>query len=338
MNRLVPPHLFCPLLAYLFVFVIFGSPVFASEPITPIPTRIDYNRPKALLGRTLFSDPILSLDHTISCASCHNLSDDGNDPRPVSTGVKGQRGVMNSPTVFNAIFNFRQFWNGRDPGLKEQADGPIHNPVEMEMATAEVKLRLNAEAAYQQAFHAVYSKKHVEYADVLDAIAEFEKALFTPDSRFNRYLRGEINLNTDEKKGYLTFKELGCITCHNGVNVGGNSFQKMGVINPVPWDGKHSDRFKVTGQSLDKNVYKVPTLRNIIKTAPYFHDGSKQTLKEALNEMAFHNLGLELTAEEERTLTAFLNSLTGRLPEILSNEQSHPPTDRNSPHRQGDNT
>jgi cytochrome c peroxidase len=319
MIRPVQPRPFWgTVLAGLLVCAAFCPAAFASEPITPIPTHIDYNRPKALLGRTLFLDPILSLDRTISCASCHDLAAGGCDSSPVSTGVKGRQGEMNAPTIFNAVFNFRQFWNGRSRGLSEQADGPIHNPLEMGMDTAEVEQRLNADASYRQTFHKVYPKDRVEFTDVLDAIAEFEKALITPDSRFDRYLRGEIELNAAEKKGYLTFKELGCITCHNGVNVGGNSFQKVGVINPFSWNGKLSDRFKLTGDERDKNVYKVPSLRNIDSTAPYFHDGSQKTLQQALKAMSFHNLGLDLTAEEERTLTAFLKSLTGLRPEILA--------------------
>jgi cytochrome c peroxidase len=319
MIRIVLPRpIYCAALVALLFSAPLLSPVAAFEPITTIPSQIDYNLDKALLGRTLFSDRILSLDRSVSCASCHDLASGGSDHEPLSAGVRGQHGLMNAPTVFNAVFNFRQSWNGRDPGLREQADGPIHNPVEMRMTTVEVERRLNADARYRRDFSRIYGKDIVAYNDVLDAIAEFEKSLVTPDSRFDRYLRGELNLTDEEKKGYQTFKELGCITCHNGVNVGGNSFQKVGVLNQFPSNGRQTDRFKVTGKDFDKNVYKVPTLRNIANTAPYFHDGSKKTLQESLAAMSFYNLGLELTSEEVRTLIAFLNSLTGSRPGILA--------------------
>lgn len=322
---MIRPVLLQPLsgaaLAGCFLCTLLVSPGAAFEPITPIPAHIDYDRAKALLGRKLFNDPVLSSDRTVSCASCHDLNGGGCDEQPVSIGIKGRQGVMNSPTVFNAFFNFRQGWNGRDRQLREQANGPIHNPVEMQMTNGEVEARLNADPAYRLAFHQAYGSNRVAYPNVIDAIAEFEKALITPDSRFDRYLRGEGDLSGEEKKGYGTFKELGCITCHNGVNVGGNSFQKVGVLTPFPWDGRQGDRFKVTGDLYDKNVYKVPTLRNIESTAPYFHDGSKKTLREALTAMTTHNLGLELSPAEERSLIAFLRTLTGHRPEILAEDR-----------------
>lgn len=295
-----------------------AAPAAALEPITPIPGHTDYNQAKALLGRTLFLDPILSADRSVSCASCHDLTHSGADTRPVSLGVKGAAGFMNSPTVFNAVFNFRQFWNGRADDLRTQADGPIHNPTEMRMSKEEVEARLNDQAAYRQRFGSLYGKKRVEYDDVCDAIVEFEKALTTPDSRFDRYLRRQDDLSAEELKGYHSFKELGCVTCHNGVNLGGNSFQRVGVLNPYPWDGKRQDRFTVTNVEFDKNIYKVPTLRNIELTAPYFHDGSKKTLREALKAMAHHNLGFELSEEEEKALLVFLKTLTGKGAEILT--------------------
>lgn len=296
----------------------------AFEAIQPIPTTIAYYRPKALLGRALFKDPLLSLDQTISCMSCHDLAAGGSDQAPYSTGVKGLKGVMQSPTVFNSVFNFRQFWNGRASDLKSQAVEPIKSPVEMQMTPALVEQRLNGRPEYLEAFHAVYKTKKIVFDDVIDAIAEFEKALITPNSRFDQYLRREITLTPLENQGYVLFKELGCITCHNGINIGGNSFQKLGILNPLPWDEKTDDRYKLTNQESDKNVFKVPTLRNIEKTSPYFHDGSKTTLHEALTVMSIHSLGLDLTYGEKERLEAFMRSLTGQIPEILALESPWP--------------
>lgn len=319
MIRIVLPRSFycAAFVGILFTMPLF-SPVAAFEPITPIPRQIDYNRDKAMLGRTLFSDKLLSFDQSVSCASCHDLAHGGSDRQPLSTGFMGRQGSMNAPTVFNAVFNFRQCWNGRAPGLREQADGPIHNPAEMRMTTDEVERRLNADERYRRNFSLVYGKETVAYDDVLDAIVEFEKALITPDSSFDRYLRGEIDLTAEENNGYKTFKELGCVICHNGVNLGGNSFQKIGILNPFPSNNKQTDRSQVTGEDLDKNVYKVPTLRNIEQTAPYFHDGSSETLLETLEAMSSFNLGLKLTTAEAQSLIAFLCSLTGKRPGILA--------------------
>ncbi|MBU0675750.1 MAG: c-type cytochrome [Proteobacteria bacterium] len=293
------------------------SPALAFEPLLPIPTTIAYNRPKALLGRALFSDPILSLDKTISCASCHDLNQGGSDPAPCSTGVKSQQGVMQSPTVFNSVFNFRQFWDGRAADLKDQVKGPIESEIEMQMTPVLVEQRLNNSPDYLRAFRDVYGHNSIKFDEVTDAIAEFEKALITPNSRFDRFLRGEIALSSQENEGYLLFKELGCITCHNGLNMGGNSFQKLGVLNPVIRDERYNDRFKLTLNERDLSVYKVPTLRNIELTSPYFHDGSKKDLHDALKIMTFHNLGMDLTNKENNQLVAFLHTLTGQSPEIL---------------------
>ncbi|RMA97926.1 cytochrome-c peroxidase [Hydrogenothermus marinus] len=290
--------------------------IYAKEPIKPIPQKIDYNKEKAELGKMLFFDKNLSSDKTISCASCHDPNHGGADPRPVSTGVKGRKGYANAPTVFNSYFNFRQFWNGRAKDLKEQANGPIHNPIEMNMNKEKIEKYLRSNEFYRKMFKKVYGRKPT-YEDALDAIVEFEKALITPNSKFDRYLRGEVKLSPLELKGYKLFKTLGCITCHNGINIGGNSFQKMGVIYPYVRKEKTPDRYAITYKEEDKMVFKVPSLRNIALTAPYFHDGSAKTLEEALIKMAYHNLGFTLTEEEIKALVAFLKTLTGEKPEIL---------------------
>ena len=286
-----------------------------NEPITPIPQTIKYNKQKALLGRELFFDTKFSADETISCASCHLPAFGGADPRVVSIGVYGKKGVIQSPPVFNAVFNFRQFWNGRARDLKEQIEGPINNPVEMGLNAKKVEKILNNSKKYKPLFKKVYNTDKITFDMFKDAIAEFEVALITPDCKFDKWLRGEENLTKAEYEGYINFKKLGCINCHNGVNIGGNSFQKVGVIHPI----KRSigDRYEITHNPFDKNVFKVPTLRNINITMPYFHNGSAKTLKEAVEKMAYLNLGLKLTNHQLQTIVAFLKTLTGKRPEIL---------------------
>ena len=291
--------------------------LFAKEPIKPIPLYIKYNHKKAELGKVLFFDPRLSSDGTISCVSCHSFKYGGADPRPVSTGVFGKKGSANAPTVYNSYFNFKQFWNGRGKDLKDQTNGPMHNPVEMGMDDRAIKKYLNANSYYIKKFKEVYGTKPTT-DEAQDAIAEFEKALYTPNAKFDRFLRGETNLTKDEAKGYQLFKTLGCITCHNGINIGENSYQKFGLIYPYKWSKKYPDRYTITKNPEDKNVYKVPTLRNITLTAPYFHDGSAKTLDEALTQMAYHNLGFkQIDPKNIRYLKAFLKTLTGQKPAIL---------------------
>ncbi len=303
-------------IALFFMLLLICFPGWADEPIKPIPLKVDYDKAKAELGKMLFLDPQISSDNSISCHSCHDFDHGGADPRPVSIGVHGAKGNANAPAVYNAYFNFRQFWNGRAKDLKDQANGPIHNPVEMDMSPSDIEKYLEQNGYYNQAFRTIYNHPPT-YDDMLDAIAEFEKALFTPNCKFDRYLRKEISLSASEAKGYRLFKTLGCITCHNGINIGGNSFQKFGLIIPYRWSAKFPDRYDITHDAKDKNVYKVPTLRNITLTAPYFHDGSVATLKEALQKMAYHNLGFELSEEEIVAIETFLKTLTGERPAII---------------------
>ncbi|MEJ2467700.1 MAG: cytochrome-c peroxidase [Campylobacterales bacterium] len=287
------------------------------EPIEPLPVTVEYDRAKAELGRRLFIDTVLSQDRTVACVTCHSFEFGGADPRSVSVGVGGQKGTIQSPTVYNARYNFKQFWNGRAESLQEQAAGPIHNPVEMGMRSETVEKRLNADAAYRAWFKRLYGTDRITFMQVIDAIVEFEKALVTPNSRFDRYLRGEAALSKTEMEGYRRFKAYGCVTCHNGINIGGNSFQKMGLFVPYAYDEKVEDRYAVTQQSRHKNVYKVPTLRNIALTAPYFHDASAKTLKKAVQKMSYHNLGTDLDEEDVELIVAFLETLTGEKPKVL---------------------
>lgn len=294
------------------------TPADADEPIQPIPRQVDYDRAKAELGKRLFFDTRLSRDGQVSCGSCHSPGHGGAEPRATSQGVFKRQGAMNAPTVFNAYFNFRQFWNGRAKDLHEQATGPMHNPVEMDLTTEEIEARVNDDPHYRERFEALYRAERISLDLIADAIVEFEKALTTPNAKFDRWLRGELELADEEHQGYLLFKSLGCVSCHNGINVGGNSYQYLGAVNPVRNVTDGGDLYARTGEEFDRNRYKVPSLRNIALTAPYLHDGSRATLGEALATMAYHNLGFELSGEETRLLHAFLNTLTGDTPAILS--------------------
>ncbi len=286
------------------------------DPIKPLPAEIKYDIKKALIGKELFFDPILSKERDISCATCHDPEQGGTVHLRFSPKVSEDL-KANVPTVFNVVFNFRQFWNGRAKDLYEQAAIPILNPSEMGLTKEEVERRINKSDKYKKMFKEVYGVDYITFEHVIDAIVEFEKALITPNSRFDRYLRGEIDLTESEKEGYALFKKLGCITCHNGINIGGNSFQKFGVVNPYKWEPYFPDRYKITGREEDKNVYKVPSLRNVAITYPYFHDGSAGTLEEAVKKMAYHQLGITLTDEEVTKIVDFLKSLTGEMPAIL---------------------
>ncbi len=286
------------------------------DPIKPLPAEIKYDIKKALIGKELFFDPILSKERDISCATCHDPEQGGTVHLRFSPKVSEDL-KANVPTVFNVVFNFRQFWNGRAKDLYEQAAIPILNPSEMGLTKEEVERRINKSDKYKKMFKEVYGVDYITFKHVIDAIVEFERALITPNSRFDRYLRGEIDLTESEKEGYALFKKLGCITCHNGINIGGNSFQKFGVVNPYKWEPYFPDRYKITGREEDKNVYKVPSLRNVAITYPYFHDGSAGTLEEAVKKMAYHQLGITLTDEEVTKIVDFLKSLTGEMPAIL---------------------
>jgi cytochrome c peroxidase len=307
-------------LFFLFAFLI--RSLLAIEPIQPLPLKIDDVDPeKAKLGLLLFSETSLSKDGTVSCNSCHDLSLSGADSRSVSIGIENKKGNIQSPTVLNARYNFKQFWNGRADTLEEQADGPLHNPVEMAMNREKVEAFLNQSKLYKELFYKVYHEKLITYDQVIDAIVEFEKALVTPNSRFDQFLYKKIALSSDEANGYLLFKTLGCITCHNGINIGGNSFQKFGLMIDTPHVMNTPDRYAITKNERDKNIFKVPTLRNIEYTAPYFHDASSKTLLDAVKKMGYLNLGITLEEDEIRQLTAFLKSLSGEQPAILRGEQ-----------------
>lgn len=294
--------LFCLLLPLL---------VFSSELITPLPTHVDVDKAKVQLGKKLFFDTLLSKDDTISCATCHDLQNGGDDGLQVSFGIKGQTGVRNAPTVYNAVFNFHQFWDGRAKTLQDQAAGPIVNSVEMGENFADLIKKLDA-TEYKQEFAKIY-KDSITKENITDAIAEYEKTLITPNSPFDLYLKGDTNaISQEAKEGYELFEAKGCIACHQGVNIGGELYNKFGVFD----DTNLSDlgRYEVTKRENDKGYFKVPTLRNIAQTAPYFHDGRTSDLSEAVRLMANYQLGRKLSDEEVKKIVAFLKTLSGKLP------------------------
>ena len=294
------------------VFVLLVYLVFVyAEVIEPIPKQLSFNKEKAKLGQMLFFDTILSKDRKVSCASCHIPEYGWADNKVVSVGVNGQKGNINSPTVLNAVFNFKQFWNGSVSTLKEQASVPIQRSYEMGLSKQDVEERLNNHSKYKELFKKVYNISYIKFDNVIDAIAEFEKTLITPDSKFDLFLQNKAKLSKIEYKGYMLFKKLGCITCHNGVNLGSNSFQKIGIV--IPYDSCGGDRYLITKKEFDKCVYKVPTLRNITLTAPYFHNGSAKTLSQAIKKMAYHNLGIILEEEQIKSIEAFLSTLTSEV-------------------------
>lgn len=288
----------------------------ADEPIMPIPSEISLDSRKVDLGERLFNEPQLSHDNTISCASCHNLNLGGTDQLTHSIGINGQTGSINAPTVFNATYNFKQFWDGRAETLEEQIDGPTHAASEMGSTWEEITEKLNNSPDYVSEFAPLY-KDGINTENIKDAIATFERSLITPNSRFNQYLKGNQDILTnDEKEGYKVFKSVGCASCHQGINVGGNLFQEFGVMGDYFIDRGNIEeadfgRFNVTKKETDKYVFKVPTLRNIALTYPYFHDGSTKSLEKAVGVMSKYQLGRELSPQETNSIVKFLQSLNG---------------------------
>lgn len=301
----------------MLTFILLSLSLQAVEPISPVPQKVEYDHQKAAIGKMLFYDPILSKDNSTACITCHDLYSGGADSKTVSIGFAGREGNIQSPTVLNARYNFRQFWNGRAFNLLEQVQGPLNNPAEHNMDPKTIVLRLNNSKLYKKQFKKVYNTAAITYKEVLEVIVEFEKALVTPNSKFDRYLRGEVDLQKNEKEGYILFKQYGCITCHNGINIGGNSFQKMGTFIEYNSSKNYPDRSKVVHNREYKNVFKVPTLRNITLTAPYFHDGSAKTLNEAVKKMSYHNLGILIPQKDIDKIISFLHTLKGDKPAIL---------------------
>ncbi len=282
--------------------------------IRPLPRHIALDHAKVLLGKQLFFDPILSEDRTISCASCHDLQHGGDDGLRYSIGVHQRQGEINAPTVYNSHFNFRQFWDGRAKDLKAQVYGPITNPKEMNHSMASSVKRLKQERGYLKAFEAIYTEG-ITSDTIADAIAEFEKALITPNAPFDRYLNGDTHAITPQvKRGYYLFESKGCILCHHGINVGGNSYNKFGIYRDS--NSTQLGRYNITHRELDRYLFKVPSLRNVALTAPYMHDGRVDTLEDAVELMAKYQLGRYMEQSEIADIVSFLKSLTGEIPKI----------------------
>ena len=288
------------------------------EPIRPIAETLEYDATKAELGRKLYHDTRLSVDNTVSCASCHSLSTAGVDNKQYSEGVGGQFGGVNAPTVYNAVYNFVQFWDGRAATLALQAAGPPLNPVEMGYESFDqIVAKLSKDKAFTREFKKVYPDGWSE-ANITDAIAQFERTLLTPNSRFDKYLKGDATaITAEELEGYNLFKKYNCATCHVGANLGGQSYELMGqyadyfAARGTELTIEDNGRFKQTAVERDRHRFKVPGLRNVALTAPYFHDGTEPELKEAVCKMGTYQVGVELSDADEDKIVAFLNTLTG---------------------------
>lgn len=289
-----------------------------NEPIQIIRAPESINLGMVELGKKLYFDPRLSKSGFISCNSCHNLSMGGTDNISTSIGDKWQQGPINAPTVLNSSLNMAQFWDGRAADLQEQAGGPIANPKEMGFTHALAVNVLESIPAYVREFRQVFGDEGIDIDSVTLAIAEFEKTLVTPNSRFDQWLLGKPDaLTADELAGYRLFKQSGCVACHNGEAVGGNSFQKMGIVEPYKTWSSAAGRADITGKDSDRFSFKVPTLRNVELTYPYFHDGAADTLGEAVDIMGRLQLGRQFSATEIAKIVAFLKTLTGDQPRIV---------------------
>jgi cytochrome c peroxidase len=283
--------------------------VLARDGETPLAARVD-------LGRALYFDPRLSKSGLLSCNGCHPLERYGADGQVTSPGHEGKRGPRNSPTVYHAAGYFAQFWDGRAIDVERQAKTPILNPLEMAMKSgSQVEQVLQRISGYEPLFRNAFpnTKQAITFEHVGQALGAFERGLLTP-SRWDRYLTGDKTaLTAPEIDGLRIFTNVGCMVCHTGEFLGGSMFEKVGVVEPWP-NQKDLGRYQVTNDERDRMVFKVPTLRNIEKTAPYFHDGSAATLSDAVRMMGRHQLGLELSDGEVVAIEVWLKTLTGPLP------------------------
>ncbi|WP_265088824.1 cytochrome-c peroxidase [Psychrobacter jeotgali] len=302
-----------------------------SEPIQPIEV-VAVSSPKQVdLGRMLWFDTRLSKSGGLSCNSCHDLAKGGTDNMPTSIGHGWAEGPINSPTVLNSRYSLAQFWDGRAKDLMEQAGGPIENPIEMASSHEHVVKVLNSIPEYKALFQEAFDDNNeITIEQITSAIAQFEDTLVTPNAPFDKWLKGDDNaITAQELNGYKIFKESGCVACHNGVALGGSSYQKFGVFDEYTTQNLSEGRYAVTGKEQDKGLFKVPTLRNIELTYPYFHDGQVSSLSEAVNIMGKIQLNRDYTAEETADIVAFLKTLTGDQPKIKY--PTLPPSNENTP-------
>ena len=290
----------------------------AGEPVRPIVAAPEVDARKVKLGFELFHDTRLSVDNTVSCASCHALDTGGVDNHQYSHGVEERLGGVNAPTVYNAVYNFVQFWDGRAMTLAAQAAGPPLNPVEMASTSFdEIIAKLQADKAFAKEFNAVYPDGLTE-ANITNAIEEFERTLVTPNSQFDKWLLGDdAALTAEELRGYELFKENSCATCHAGINLGGESYELMGLRRDyfaergLELTEEDNGRFKETKDERDRHRFKTPGLRNVALTWPYFHDGTRATMDEAVRDMALYQCDVELADADVEAIVAFLHTLTG---------------------------
>ena len=303
--------------------VVAGSMALASqvsaqvnEPIKPIPLEMKLDPRKVGLGEKLFFDKRVSEDGSIACVGCHGYNTGGADRTSVSRGIGGQQGDVNAPSIFNLAFNSRFSWDGRNESLEDQIKKLMVNPKVMGTTWEKLSVRLNAQADYAESFKSIFGES-ANAKNISEAIVAFERSLTTPNARFDKYLRGDKNaITADEQRGYERFKAYGCIACHQGVNVGGNMFQVFGVMgdyfkkrgNVTPAD---LGRFNQTKNEADKHVFRVPSLRNVALTPPYFHDGSAATLDDAVDIMFQYQLGRPAPKGDKELIIKFLRTLTG---------------------------
>ncbi|QDV24992.1 cytochrome-c peroxidase [Aureliella helgolandensis] len=291
-----------------------------NEPISPLVPFKELDPEIVLLGKKLFHEPALSGNGRVACSTCHIVAQGGDDGLKVSRGVNGSEGKFNAPTVLNAAYNFAQFWDGRARTLEEQLDGPITSPMEMGSSWPRIIKYLKNNDAYAAQFEQHMGGSPTEDR-VREALVTYERSLITVGDRFDQWLGGdEAALNADEFNGYHLFVTMNCIACHQGPAVGGNMFQKLGRMEAYFKDQDTAStidlgRFNTTQDEVDRHVFRVPTLRNIAMTAPFFHDGSVGTLEEAVAIMIEYQLGKEVHEEEVRRLVAFLRTLTGSIPD-----------------------
>ena len=290
-----------------------------AEPIAPVPAAATPDPARTEIGRRLFNDTRLSANGKVSCASCHDLARGGADTGARSVGFDGRPTATNTPTVFNAALNFRQLWDGRAESLEAQVGLVIENPVVMGSRWPDVVAKVAGDPWYRSAFAAAFPGG-VTRASIESALATYERTLVTRDSRFDAYLRGDRDaLSARERAGYLKFKQYGCVACHQGANVGGNMFQKFGVMGDYFADrGGESPadlgRYQVTRKESDRHVFKVPSLRNVEHTAPYFHDGSARTLEQAVLVMFKYQLGRTASPDDIAAIVSFLRTLSATEP------------------------
>ena len=300
----------------------------AQETFQPIPLKppgidgVDATPARVELGKALYFDPRLSQSHNISCNTCHQVGLGGVDMLSTSIGHKWQRGGRNAPTVLNAVFNVAQFWDGRAADLKAQAGGPIQNPIEMGITHEHAIEMLKGIPGYAKMFEAAFpaDKDRITMANVVNAIAVFEATLITPNAPFDQYLSGYASaLTPEQKEGLQLFMDKGCAGCHAGINIGGQMYAPFGVIERPGADflsPEDKGRFAVSKTVSDEYVFRVPPLRNIELTPPYFHTGKAWDLRQAVAVMGTSQLGQTLSDDEVTKITAYLKSLTGEQPQV----------------------